>query len=94
MGAGAKVSVDGKMDKHIFRVLPNSTLSTLLTAPEGRYIPAQGEALGKERLFVQALKGRDIMPYHVDVTPFQGCISGAHLTQGAALGWYVTPLRG
>ena len=47
----------------------SSTLSTLLTAPEGRYIPAQGEALGKERFFVQALKGRDIMPCHVDVTP-------------------------
>jgi len=66
----------------------------IFSAPKGRHIPAQGEALGETPPKKPALKGRDIIVDEHNVAPFQGLIQNNHLTQGFALGWYVMPLWG
>ena len=43
---------------------------------------------------IKALKGHNISSGDAYVTPFQGINSKTRLSQGVALGWYVTPLWG
>ena len=52
---------------------------------------AQGGALGGRVAPEGTLQGFNITKY---VTPFQGSGTELSLTQGSALGWNVTPLRG
>jgi hypothetical protein len=54
------------------------------SAPKGRFISAQGNALGLKRCDLQALKGR-FKTAHFD-SPFQGLKGNALFTQGVALG--------
>ena len=70
-----------------------SIILRLSSAPKGRDIPAQGNALGPGRSIRLALKGRDMMAVPLcHALSGLGCVT--RRTQGVALGWYVRPRWG
>ena len=71
-----------------------------ISAPTVRHMPAQGNALGPHRKWIQALKGRPKtgVPCHRArpriSRPFRARSSFVRGSQGAALGWHGLPLWG
>ena len=63
-----------------------------------RPIPAEGEALGNQRQKRQGLKARPIILQKTFLAGLYPAPSGLVcfrlVTQGVALGWYVSPLQG